>query len=258
MNYKSHISSTKLTVSDMKKTSIFLLNLTIATTLLSACSTSSDYKQAKIITPPGKVYVIYSKYETNDRYSINYNTPEFITIVTPASVIARNSIGTGFSIVSSFLGGQMSLTASKEQMTGSELEDANKNKIPNPFTKNLEDKLTLISKEWISKNPDYQAKVYEKPIYIYNGHSRLVYEELTGVNSEKYRLIISSTIVKEQELKNSSRRYKSFECDFQSPKPRSETEWRAANFELLKKELIIAEKSCEERVIANLPLLLAQ
>lgn len=224
---------------------------------LTACSTPTQRKETKAPTPPGQVAVYQSNY---DPYmGTRYNPAPNVTIVKAGSVVTRNTLGAGLALVGSLLaGGNSPLAVSKDAMVGTDIVADNNTKITNPFLNGYSPILYAAIQDWLEKNPAYKSKTYENRVVIHNGHSRLVYEALTGSGSDQYRLHVSMTVSKEKERHTSGSRFQEVNCDYQSAAPKTEVEWKQNNHQPLREALLAASNSCTERVLASLPLLLAQ
>ena len=191
--------------------------------------------------------------------STTYNAPGFVSIVTPQAVITRNTLGTGLSVLTAFVGGHAPLTVSKENMVGTKIEDDRGQDIKNPFLADYEPQVQRMVDEWLGKNESYLAKTYAQPLYIYNGHTRLIYEALTGAGSDDYSLHVSMHASKMKEQSTSKWDLpQQINCDYQSQPPFRKEKWMANHMQLVQEELKKAEQSCTDKIIADLPMLLSQ
>jgi hypothetical protein len=217
--------------------------------LLSGCASGPNLQEIRSKIPPGQVYVSHSKYNG----TLVYNPSELVSVVTPAAVVTRNTLGTGFVVLSAFVGGNGALSVSKEGMIGSKFADDKGNVLPNPFVMTYADVLQQEVNDWMNKHEESKAKVYFHGIEVINGHTRLIYDALTGKESEDFRLRVSMFVHRSKEKGGS----KSFDSDFLSATAHRLDEWRNQDFQLLRAELSVAQQACTTKVVAGMPELLA-
>ena len=155
-------------------------------------------------------------------------------------------------------GGTGFTSSSKDNMNGAVidgLEDRSNLQIPSPDA--FAQRLQVQVNNAIKSSETAPAKPFSKPLLVAGGATNLVYESLTGEESQLYRLKSDWVVYKQRESFSFRGPYSLMvNCNDQSDKPLSQDEWAQDNYARVKSEMDATLARCEKKVLAAAPDLL--
>jgi hypothetical protein len=200
-------------------------------------------------------------------YTLNYpnggalkETPTEVRIVRPQNTQRAVAGQVALNVIMLALGGGAGVSGfSKNDLKGNEITDlVDRQNIQNPIPTAFVSRVDTLVSNWLKDNAEYQTKAYKNALMVAGGSSKLVYESLSGEGADKFKLSTDLMIYKRRESANflSFSPVVSLSCGNSSAALASEQDWAKDNWRLVKTELDAALKSCEERLLAQLPDLL--
>lgn len=234
----------------------FLAMTTIATSiaLIGCASNPAAVREA------GSVPVRYTTSLPDG--SVLKERPSEVTIVRKANTQKEVGKQVALNVLMLALGGGAGLqTFGKGDLRGGVIELAGdraniKNPIPDEFVTRLNERINGA----IRADAVLSQKVWENPIEVAGGHTRLLYETLLG-EEEKFRLSMSLVVYKRKENWSSfslQRPNVEVGCEMASDKPLPLPAWSDNQYSLVKTELTAMLDKCEKDVVAAMPGLLKQ
>ncbi len=222
--------------------------------------------------PPGKVIVESTRAPSASGGFINdYSN---VRIVTATSAIGKNTLSVLTAVPRIFLSGGSNVYLEKTEMHGDELETAEKKKIVNPLFqgKSIVESTQSNVDAFIHGSESFRSKTFKNKLFITSGATRLIYESLTGSDSERYRLHVTMRAYKviENPPTDTLEIFKAswagelkpnvpvVDCSYVSEQPLGIDEWLKADHLLLNHEMARVGEACTFKIKNDLQNLLSR
>jgi len=227
--------------------------LVVSIVVLAGCAATPS-KDAR----PGSLDVQYTT-QFPDETRLR-SVPTEVRVVSRATTGRSVAIQIGVNVLMLALGGGVGAQGfSKNDLKGEEIADVvDRSNINNPVSTSFVAELSQSVSESISGNAEWRSRVYGRPLYIGGGSAALVYDELFG-EKEEFRLKLSLEVYKRKEAGglSFSSPYQVVDCSTESEQHRPLSEWSGQDYVLVKQQLTASIEECREKVVAQLPRLLA-
>lgn len=231
----------------LKKT---LLVIAVSSILFGCAS-----QQVAPIQTPAQLNVSYTQqYPSEARLK---EIPNEITIVKREATSKNVGTQVALNVLLLAVGGGVGVQGfSKDGLKGAPITDVKdrrnlQNPIPNTFVNDLRSNLNALAQA----QPEFSSKVYRNAFMITDGHTRLVYENLTGTEEETFRLKTDLLIYKRKETAGmfSISPFVEVDCKNQSPEPLPLATWAEQDYQLVRKQLTAMLDQCAKKVAMELP-----
>ncbi len=184
--------------------------------------------------------------------------PKEVSIVRRKNTQNHAAAQIGINIVSLALGGGVSVNPfSKSDLKGDSIEGSASrrnlaNPIPTTFVRVLREDVDRV----VQSNAGLKKKAVGNKLIVSGGSSRLIYEKLNGSEEERFRLNTELYVWVEQ---------KGFHVKLQGPKRidcsqssdlLTQAQWANNDYQLVKTRLDAVMRSCQQKVVSQLPSLL--
>ncbi|GBU15117.1 hypothetical protein AwPolaro_04950 [Polaromonas sp.] len=125
------------------------------------------------------------------------------------------------------------------------------NPVSTTFVSHLESKVNAA----IQYDQTLLDKFYTTPLTVVGGSARLVYENLSSDDQERFHLKLILIVSKPREHAGFTT-VKKVDCTSESPEPLLQSRWAKDDYKLVKTQLDGMLNACEAKVLAGLPTLL--
>jgi hypothetical protein len=229
------------------------LNVSAVTTTIAATITTST-------NPPQAVNVAYFR-GLPGKPALK-EEPKEIVIVRTKNTANNVAAQVALNVVMLALGGGAGLSGfSKYELKGDAIEELkDRSNIRNPIPTDFVQKVQQLVNGWTEGKPEYKQGRYKNVLMVAGGSSKLVYESLSGDDSDKYRLVTELAISKRKENAGliSFRPFVELDCGGGSKTILTEKQWAEDDYAKVKIELDATLKSCETKLAEKLPELLKE
>jgi len=150
-------------------------------------------------------------------------------------------------------------TFSKDDLMGASITQVkDKANVANPVADAYISRLQRSLKLFLAADPELRDKTFKHPLLISGGEARLIYEDLSGTDEERFRLVTEIIVYKRRETANFLSPVKVVEmrCAASSPEPWPEARWAENDYAPLRDALGARLDDCEGKLMAELPRLL--
>lgn len=232
----------------------------------SACSTpagdipapaQSTESPTQISAPAAVAPMLHVEYSLQGLSSRMREVPKEVLLVTRETT--GRAVGAQVAMNVVFLaafGGASIQSFSKDDLLGDPLPDVKdpakvRNPVADEFIASLQKKLDAEARAVYSGT----GKVFNRPVVVSSGHARLVYEDLTGAEEERYRLKMSISIHKVAETAGlfAFRQPWRTSCGNVSSEVLPLKDWAKDDYELVRKQVAEILSACEVRLLREVP-----
>ncbi len=176
----------------------------------------------------------------------------------------QNNVGAqvALNLVMLALGGGAGISGfNKYELKGDTIEELkNRSNIRNSIPTDFVQKVRQLVNDWALGKPEYKQGSFKNEMMVAGGSSKLVYESLSGDDTDKYRLFTELAISKRRENAGflSFSPFVELDCGAGSKIMLTEKQWAEDDYAKVKTELDATLKSCETKLLEKLPELLKE
>lgn len=223
------------------------------TCILTAVSVLAGCATPTAAPPAGVLKVVYS-HSYPDGSTLK-ETPTEVRLVTRQTTNNHVATQIGINMLLLTVGAFAFRGFSKDDLKGKEVADlADRRHLQNPIPTAFVARLQARVDAAIEGDETLRQRVFDRPLVVGGGSTRLVYESLLGPEEEEFRLKTDLVVYRARGsmIGNSFKGPVVVDCAGESPQALPQARWAEDNYLSVKAELDAMLLACENKVLASL------